>query len=246
LFETVVKRRQQGKTEVTCESGEDVLIESLLTGFPRPQSVEGRRAFESEIRRRFTEQLRSQRERIEKTCPSVFTLVPSRDFKLLDTWIESVTKEEELELALYCEHESGWHATEHSLYRFRADQQWLGSLKEHWRQLAGITKQVGPLAKAIGKAATVPWLEAAGLGIEKLPEPLSPATSRLSTALGDQSEPELVGLETRHLLERLIEHLDSQRPVTKPANGGLYPYLVDDGRLLWLCPDHQKVYRGRS
>ena len=44
------------------------------------------------MRRIATQQLRAQRERMEKTCPSVFTLVPARDFQLLDTWFESFTQ----------------------------------------------------------------------------------------------------------------------------------------------------------
>src|SRR5262249_44259595 len=132
LFETVLKRMRDGKSEISCESGEDVSLQMLLTGFPRPSSDEGIRALRSEMRRLFTEDRRAERERTEKTCPSVFTLVPSRGFKLLDTWIESATQEEELELVLYCEDDSGWHATRHSLYRFRPDQAWLDSLKESW------------------------------------------------------------------------------------------------------------------
>jgi hypothetical protein len=26
-------------------------------------------------------------------------------------------------------------------------------------------------------------------------------------------------------------------------NGGLNPHIVEDGRLLWLCPDHLKAYK---
>jgi len=55
LFETVLKRLQDNKQYITCErTGEDVAIQSLLTGFPKPNSAEGRLAFASEVRRRFT------------------------------------------------------------------------------------------------------------------------------------------------------------------------------------------------
>jgi hypothetical protein len=192
-----------------------------------------------------TEQLRAQRERMQKTCPSVFTLVPSRDFVLLDTWLESVTQTEELELTLYCEHDSGWHATSHSLYRFRPDQEWFDSLKEYWNEFVSITKYVGPLAKTVGKATGVVWAEIGGLGAEKLPEiPRSP-TGTMSGALGRNPQPEFIDLETRHLLEKLIGHLDSKRQQTDPKYGGLHPYLIDDGRLLWLCAEHLKSYQRR-
>ena len=244
LFETVLKRFQDGKQYVTCDSsGEDVAIQSLLTGFPKPDSAPGRLAFESEVRRLFTEQLRSQRERMEKTCPSVFTLVPSRDFKQLDTWVDSLTQTEELELALYCEHESGWHPTSHSLYRFRPNQEWFNQVKKHWDAFVRVTKHVGPLTKSIGKAAQLHWVEAVGLGIEKLPGASFPPTGKLSSALGIRTEGEFIDLEARFLLERLIDHLDAERFPVEPKNGGLHAYLVDDGRLLWLCPDHLKLYR---
>ena len=167
LFETVVKRGQQGKEYVSCDrSGADVPIPSLLMGFPRPETAEGRLAFESDVRRLFTEQLRSQRERMEKTCPSVFTLVPTRDFKQLETWAESVTQKDELELALYCEHESGWHPTSHSLYRFRPEQEWFDQMKEHWNGFASVTKHVGPLAKTVRKAMGVTWPEIPGFPVQ--------------------------------------------------------------------------------
>jgi hypothetical protein len=180
---------------------------------------------------------------MEKTCPSVFTLVPARDFMQLDTWVESITHGEELELALYCEHESGWHATSHSLYRFRPDQEWFDKLKKHWNTFVGVTKHVGPLAKAIGKAAQLHWAEAVGLGIERLPSNPFPPTGKLASALGTRDQQGLIDLESRYLLERLLGHLDAKRPALEPKNGGLHPYLVDDGRLLWLCADHLKLYR---
>jgi hypothetical protein len=239
LYDTVLKRFRDGKESVTCDrSGEDVALTSLLTGFPMPDSKAGRLAFESEMRRRFTEQLRAQREQMEKTCPSVFTLVPSRDFKQIDTWLESVTKGEELELALYCEHESGWHETPHSLYRFRPEQKWVDKLKERWNGFVGVTKHVGPLAKTVGSAIGVPWAD--------LAVPVARTDfGKLSSALGERDRPDLIEIETRFLLQDLIEHLDSKRGATEPKNGGLHPYLVDDGRLLWLCPEHLKSYKVR-
>ena len=60
----------------------------------------------------------------------------------------------------------------------------------------------------------------------------------------DEKMPE-VSLEIRHLLQQLIESLDKERPDAKAKNGGLHPYIIDDGRLLWLCPDHLKLYRYR-
>jgi len=247
LFETILKRRNDRKLYVTCDkSGEDVAIESLLSGAQRTDTAEGFLALQSEMRRLATEQLRAQRERMEKTCPSIFTLVPSRQFKQLDTWFESVTQAEELELALYCEHDSGWHATAHSLYLFRPVQEWFDSMKKYWNRFASVTKYVGPLAKTVGRASGVIWTEIAGLGTEKLPEVLRSAAGAISSSLGRHSRPELIDFETRHLLEMLIGDLDAEQRRTGPKNGGLHPYIIDDGRLLWLCPEHLKSYQRRS
>jgi hypothetical protein len=123
LYEIVLERRRKGKTEITCsQSGDDVLIESLLSGARRTDTEAGLHALRSEMRRRFTEERRGRNEQMEKTCPSVFTLIPSRSFQQLGTWLESLTKAEELELTLYCEHDSGWHASAPSVYRFTPDQ----------------------------------------------------------------------------------------------------------------------------
>lgn len=244
LYETVLKRRRDGKTDVSCgRSGEDIPIESLLSGARRPQTEEGIHAFRSEMRRRFTQQLRAMSEQMEKTCPSVFTLLPSQGFKQLDTWMESHTKEEELELALYCEHDSGWHATRQSLYRFRLDQEWLEVVKDKWSALVRVTKYVAPLAKIVGKA--IPGAELATAVIEHAPELSTSPLEPLSKELGERTKPEIVDIELRYVLERLIGYLDSQRTATEPKNGGLHREIVEDGRLLWLCPDHVKQYQKR-
>lgn len=247
LYETVVKRWRDNK-DVYCDlSAEDVSAESLLSGARRrPETAEGRLALQSEIRRQFTAQRHAQNDQMEKNCPSIFTLVPSRDFKQLETWLESITQGEELELALYCEHDSGWHPTAHSLYRFSPDQEWFDLLKKGWNKLVGVTKYVGPLAKAAGKASKAIWLEAAGLGIEKLPEVARSEAVKLTEALGQKEQFEVIDIETRFLLEQLINHLDLQRPATTPKNGGLHRHIIDDGRLLWLCPEHKKLYQPRA
>jgi hypothetical protein len=245
-YETVVARRRDGESYVSCdESGKNVAIESLLTGFAPPKTAEGLHALHSDMRRLFTEQRRARNEQMEKTCPSVVTLTPSHGFQQLDTWLASVTQGEELELTVYCEHDSGWHPTSHSVYRFTPDQDWFDKLKESWNRLAGITKYVGPLAKAFGKVTANPLTEAIGLGIEKLPESSRSAAGTLSRELGEKEKPEFVDIETRHLLEGLIDHLDFQRPATEPKKGGLHPHTIEDGRLLWLCPEHLKVYQKR-
>jgi internalin A len=246
-YETVLKRRRANKDVVCQDSGEDVSVEALLSGARRrPETVEGWRAVESELRRRFTEQRRSQNEQLEKKCPSVFTLVPSRDFQQIDTWLESITQGEELELALYCEYDPDWHPTSHSLYRFKPDLAWFDQVKKSWNKLVMVTKHVGPLAKAVGKAGKLVGLEVAGMAAEKLPEISRSAAPGLAEALGEKEKPELVDIEMRFLLEQLINHLDSSRSTTEPKFGGLHPHLVEDGRLLWLCPEHLKMYRSRA
>jgi internalin A len=241
-WETVLTRAKSGKANVTCDhSGEDVAISSLLTGF-RPETPEGLLAFRAERRRLFT----AEREKMEKTCPSVFTLVPARQFKMLETWMARATREEELELALYCEHDSGWHETAHSLYRFSPDQEWFDELKKGWNGFVGVTKHVATLAKVTGKLSKMAPVEAAGLAAEKLPEAGRSPAGALVRAMGARTEIKAVELETRHLLEKLIAHLDSKRGVAEKKNGGLHKQLIDDGRVLWLCPEHWDLYKGRG
>lgn len=175
----------------------------------------------------------------------MFTLSPTREFKQLDTWLESVTQKEELELVLYCQHDPGWHDTAHSVYRFRTDQEWFSVVKKGWNRFVGVTKYVGPLVKSAGKLGKIPPLEAGGMALEKLPEAFS-ADGGISERLGQTGKKELVDIETRYLLKELIHHVDAQRGPTQPKNGGLHPYIIDDGRLLWLCPEHLKQYQTRA
>ena len=71
----------------------------------------------------------SHNEELIKTCPSVFTLAPAGDFRLIDTYFERAMRDEELELVLFCEWDKGWHPTAQSVYRFRPEQEWLESLR---------------------------------------------------------------------------------------------------------------------
>ena len=181
---------------------------------------------------------------IKMKCPSVFTLVPSSGFTLLDTWFGHATKDQELDLTLYCEHEKQWHAIpESGTYRFRPDQTWFDSLKKNWKQLAAITKRVAPLAGVAGASAIA--VVATGIGkIEKVVGEFSRVpTGPLAAALETTQEAGEIELDTRFLLERLVEYLDTTRDATQPHKGGLFPYqLKEDGRLLWLCPTHRQQY----
>jgi internalin A len=249
-YETVLKRFGDRQAIVTCDdSGSDVQIAALLTGFLNaepPGTEAGLRALQGELRRGFTAQLQALREQSEKTCPSVFTLVPAREFRMLDTWIESLTLDDELELVLYCEDESGWHPTKDGLYRFRTDKVWFDSMKQNWDKLLSVTRRVAPLAKTIGLAASVPWADAVIGTLEKLPETSVSLAGKLSTTIGDRLQPEPIDFEARHLLQRLIIELDGRREATDRTNGGLLPWLTDDGRKLWLCSDHIKGYKARG
>jgi len=118
-------------------------------------------------------------------------------------------------------------------------------VKKGWNRFACVTRHVGPLAKAIGRAAGLTWVEVTGLGIEKFPEAETSPGGGLTQRLAARDELEPVDIETRFLLEQLIEHLDASRSELEPRRGGLHPYLVDDGRLLWLCPAHVKSYQSR-
>jgi hypothetical protein len=68
-------------------------------------------------------------------------------------------------------------------------------------------------------------------------------TPPLARELGLREQAGLIEPEARHLLARLIRHLDATRGETQPQFGGLNPYhLKEDGRLLWLCAEHREAY----
>ena len=149
---------------------------------------------------------------------------------------------------MYCEWEKEWHATQHSVYRFRPEQEWFGSLKEKWGEFVGVTKRVSPL---VGLAGTLVGAPAVGITMkafaeraEKMSaEGVKDRSSELAKDLGLRERSGVIDLEARHLLARLIGHLDKTRGETSPEFGGLHPYVLkEDGRLLWLCAEHWKQY----
>jgi hypothetical protein len=228
---TVMKRKRDGKSDISCPiSGDDVAIAKLLEGFDRAGSEAAVLGALAEQRRQLSAIFNALNE--DKTCPSMFTLAPANDFKLLDTYLEYATQKEELELSLYCEWDKGWHTTQHSVYRFQPDREWFGSLKEKWRDLSEITKLVAPLAGVAGAVAKE-------LPVEKNP------SGDWAGELGWRERPWLVSLDARHLLARLIQFLDAKRGATQPQFGGLHPYhRKEDGQLLWLCAEHREQYQG--
>jgi hypothetical protein len=245
----VLKRRRDGKADVSCEvSAEDVAIGKLLEGVTPVDTQAGMLAALASMRRQVSALQNGQNEELVKTCPSIFTLAPAKGFRLLDTYPEYATQQEELELTLYCEWEKEWHATQHSVYRFRPEQEWFGSLKEKWGEFVGVTKRVSPL---VGLAGTLVGAPAIGIAVkvfadraEKMSaEGGKDRSSELAKDLGLRERSGVIDLEARHLLARLIGHLDKTRGETSPEFGGLHPYVLkEDGRLLWLCAEHWKQY----
>jgi hypothetical protein len=248
LRETVFKRRRDGKTNVSCPlSGEDVAIGQLLEVFTPVDTQAATRAALADMRRQLSALQNSQNQLI-KGCPSMFTLAPAKDFKLLDSYLVYATRDEELELTLYCEWEKHWHPTECSVYRFQPEHKWFTSLKKNWNKLASVTKKVAPLA---GLAGTLVGAVAVGVAAKEFAENaerMAPGNDRdpsseLVKDLGRRDQAEVIDLKARHLLASLIVHLDRARGEAQPAFGGLNPYVLkEDGRLLWLCPEHWQQY----
>ncbi len=115
-----------------------------------------------------------------------------------------------MELGLYCEHDSGWHATAHSLYRFRLNQEWVEKLGKHWATLAAVTKRLGPLAKVAGWAVGMvgvdvefDGMESVGKVVEGLQGEGGPALDHLVGELKDKEGRQAVGIETIHVLKDL-------------------------------------------
>ncbi|MBV9770622.1 MAG: leucine-rich repeat domain-containing protein [Bryobacterales bacterium] len=247
--DTVLKRKRDGKAEITCPlSGEDVAIGKLLEGFAPVDSQAGTLAVLFDMRRQLSAIQNAQNEELIKECPSMFTLAPAAGFKLLDTYLEYATQQEELELTLYCEWVKHWHATQYSVYRFRPEREWFVSLKEKWGVFARVTKRVAPLAGIAGAVMGAPEVGVAAKEFAEKAEKMSAENEKdpsgsLAKELGLREHAGIIDLGGRHLLLRLIKHLDTARGEAQPEFGGLHPYLLkEDGRLLWLCAEHRELY----
>lgn len=120
-------------------------------------------------------------------------------------------------------------------------------MNKHWTSLVGVSRSLSPLAKRAGWAAAVELaILAASKAVDRLgrDSPLAPLAGELSEKEG----PQPVDIGTLHVLKDLIEHLDSKGRQGRPAEppwGGLHSHIVEDGRLLWLCPDHLSAYETR-
>jgi Leucine-rich repeat (LRR) protein len=247
--ETVLKRKRDGRTDISCPvSGEDVALATLLEGSAPVDSQAWVLGALANIRRQLSAIQNGDNEGLVKTCPSMFTLAPAKGFKMLETYLEYATQKEELELTLYCEWERQWHPTKHSVYRFRPEQEWFGSLKEKWGEFLRVTKRVAPLA---GVAGTLLGAPAVGVAAKELaeraekffPEGHKDPGNALAKDLGRRDQAGTIDPEARYLLGRLIKHLDTTRGGSYPEFGGLLPYhLKEDGRLLWLCGEHREQY----
>ena len=166
-----------------------------------------------------------------KKCPWLFTLAPSKGFKLLDTMMESLSKDVELDLTLYCQFESGPHTTKNSIYRFRPDGAAFDGLKKDWNVVAQWSKRLGPVLGLVsGTLKNLPEFEV---------DPLRRLVGQAG-GLERGRDPEMIDLEMRGTLEDLLGYLDK---TSTHRNGGLHPYQRrDTGEYVWLCPEHRKQY----
>lgn len=130
-------------------------------------------------------------------------------------------------------------------YRFLPEKVWVEKLKKHWSPLIAISLHVAPLARAVGWATDIVTFHAIGEAVEGFHGGDRPALSPLVNEVGRQDAPRPVDVRSREVLEGLINHLDSRRP-QGPHHGGLHAHIVEDGRLLWLCPDHLEAYQTRT
>jgi hypothetical protein len=102
---------------------------------------------------------------------------------------------------------------------------------------------VAPFLKAGGKLTGMVKLEALGLAAEKLPD-IRADQRKLRGELGEAYSPSRVDIELRRVLQELITALDAGRTPGKQI-GGLHKWLNDDGRVLWLCPQHYRALQSR-
>ena len=236
--DTVMAAARDGDP-LRCEAGkrERVNPQALLSGVEHKSNTEsGVAAMHAEMRREFTQLSRTQNDLLEKTCPSVFTLQPSKGFTQLETWIEAATQEDQLDLWLHCEHDSGWHAPQYALYRFAPQQKWFEGVKKNWSVFASVTKKVAPLVPGLAGTEFI-------VDIVKVDAP-SPHR-KLTRELGERETASLIDLDARHLLEQIIKFEDAKDTLRQPF-GGLHRCKVEDGRVLWLCGDHYNKYRERE
>ncbi len=150
--------------------------------------------------------------------------------------MEYLKKGEEWQLTLYCESDEGWHTCRHSVYDFALHADWVKRLRPHWNAAASHMRRLGKIMTAGGALSGEPTLGVIGLVTEKLGD-LPSDVRELREGLGHGYEQVFVGIELRSTLEALIKALDAER---QPAqhNGGLNKHITEDGRVLWLCPDH--------
>lgn len=243
LLSTVLKRNSDRKSEISCgQTGADVSIERLLSGFTPPESPQGQAAFQREVLGILSAIQNGINQRLVKTCPWLFTLWPAKGFTQLASWIESVTRSDEMELTLYCEFELKPHPTAQSVYRFRSDRPEFAFAKDRWGSLAEFTKRIAPVLGIVGgPLAAVPAIVE---GIGKITGDLTKDPTGSLTGVLAQSEDAIsADLNTGPILERLLATLDAARSSTQLKNGGLFSYQRrETGRLVWLCKEHHDLY----
>jgi hypothetical protein len=219
------------------------LLTGLIPAFPFPAQAGSEETVLREIRRSFTAQWRGQQNHIESTCPNVFQLHPRRDFHTFENTIEYLRRGESWQLSLYCESDDEWHTAEHSVYDFDLDADWIENLRTHWNSFASHMRTLAPYLKAGGKLTGKIYLEALGLATEKLQD-IGADHRKLRREVGAAYSPSVVDIELRRALHDLIEALDVGRAPSRKL-GGLYKWLNDDGRVLWLCSRHYRPLQSR-
>lgn len=253
-LESLLRRRERGKTSVTCqECDEDRDLAELLTGFAVPstslqpqldrlqdrlsevnESVHRLEAHAAETADWLRRILKATS--IEITdCPRIFTLTleQSEGLRRMRFW------EEACRLTLWCEHPGQWHPWKPATYRFQLAEEWWRDVSQYAALIFKGLQLVIPLAGAVTGVVNEELLKRfepemelmktlVGLLPDKPAEPLGrERLSRLSSAEG-------AGLRA---LRELLFRQDPNR-----AFGDLRRVQAPAGDFLWVCAQHYPEY----
>jgi internalin A len=253
-LESLLRRRERGRTSVTCqECDEDRDLAELLTGFAVPstplqpqldrlqdrlsevnESVHRLEAYAAETADWLRRILKATS--IEITdCPRIFTLTLEQPAGLR----RMVPWQETCRLTLWCEHPGHWHPWHPATYRFQIAEDWWHEISQYAALIFKGLQLVIPLAGAV-----------AGVVNEELRKQFEPELELMKTLVGQlpNKPTELTGRERLSRLSAaegaglraLRELLFKQDPIR--AFGDLRRVQAPAGDFLWVCAQHYPEY----
>ncbi len=182
--------------------------------------------------------LKLEREKLSKTCPSLFLLERSAHRR----WHPQEWLSRAYRLRLLCQYPGGIHLVRGEKgYELRQSKEWWRTMRPWLRGMVQVLEAAVPLGKAINEGWKLVDIEHLTPAIEVFQEILADLPEFEEENTLEQAHLEPRGPQVQHLEGAAREALQTVLAQFPRPWQGLSPLLLEDRSLVWVCDQHRQL-----